>query len=203
MSKALAAPRELASDRDPWTKQPWESHKAFDTFRQYRDMDPATRTLRKLAESLHEARPDRTVDNLEIQAKDWSQKNLWPRRLEAHALHVDQIRLESREALHRRVEKDDLAMADMVLDLVRNTIGPMHDAENGIPLEIADRWLEKAVRIRRLAAGLSTDNVKAGLVITSQDLQRILNRVIDVACDGFVPAELQEEFIKRVVEEST
>lgn len=195
--------RELTSDRDPWTKQPWESHKAFAAFVRYRDMDPATRTLRRLSESLAEEHPDRKAENIEAQLKDWSQHNLWPSRLEAHTLHMDAVRIESREELHRRIERDDLAMSDMVLEMVASTLAPMHERDQGIPLEMADRWMEKAVRMRRLAAGLSTDNVKAGLVITSQDLSRILNRVIDVACDGFVPPEMQEEFIRRITEEAS
>lgn len=192
--------RQLETDREPWEKQPFESWKAFEAFREYRDAGPS-RSLREVAQKTVERSPKRKQESVETQLSRWSSLNRWAERIEAWTLYMDQALVRSREAQVARINEEDLEVGDQLMRLVRNTTDLMDKVEAGIPLELVDRFLTTAVKTRRLAAGMATDHLKAGLSITTQDMARVLNKIVDVACE-FIPPEQREEFIRRVTEEA-
>jgi hypothetical protein len=200
----VAKRRELAEDRDPWTKQPWESWPAFNAFALYRDMGH-TRTLRKVAEHLVEtSTKTRNPISVESQLGGWSAKHRWQERVDAYVLHADQELVDARLEMQTRVIREDV---DVAAKLLRHADSSLDALEtSGMPLgpnEIP-RYVEAASRIRRLAAGLSTDNVRGQLQITMQDLGRVVNAIVVGACEhGFVPEDRQEEFVRWVLEEAS
>lgn len=204
MTTDLAKKRDLAEDRDPWTKQPWESWPAFNAFAIYRDMGH-TRTLRKAAGHVLEtsAKP-RKLESVVHQLADWSQRNRWQERVDAFVVWADQELVDKRLELQASVVRDDLASAGRLRAIADDTLDQI--AELGVPVDpqVAARFIEVASRTSRLSAGLSTENMRGQLQITMQDLGRVVNAIVVGACEnGFVPADRQEEFVRWVLEEAS
>lgn len=197
---ALAKNKELEPGREPWTKQPWESWKAYEAFTMYRDLG-STRTLREVAERIIQGSPKRKQESVERQLGGWSAAHKWVERVDAYVAHMDRALVIARETQVARINEEDLEIGDAMLRIVHNSVDLMDAVGAGIPLELVERWVTTAVKTRRLAAGMATDHLKAGLQITSQDAARILNRAIDIACE-FIQPEQREEYIRRVMEET-
>lgn len=202
-STDLERRKELATDREAWTKQPWESWPAFEAFAVYREMG-ATRTIDRAADFLIETSHSQTKpDTLRRRLGGWSSKHHWVERCEAYELHMDQERLRTREEVQAEIVRQDLETAGKLLRFADTSLD--FHLEGGVPLdaETIPRYVEAASRIRRLAGGLSTDNVRGALTITVQDLGRVVNAIVVGACEkGFVPPELQEDFVRWVMEEA-
>lgn len=116
-------------DREPWTKRPDESSKAFKAFSLYREMDPFDRSLRALAEMDE-------VDAGLRWLKEWSRTHDWQKRLDAYETHLD--RMVQHKSKRRLLDCRSL-LADNMYGLLQVAIGEALDGSTALLKDLLDR----------------------------------------------------------------
>ena len=144
----------------PWERQPEETNKAWNAFRIYRDLDPAERSVQKVADSL-------TVTSTR-HLRDWCSKFEWVSRAGQYDAHMDELKRNQRE-------RERLAASERRIQLAKNMqlVGGAKIQEIGkkiqdalskgealpaISLKDAAALIDAGVKLERLEAGLTTGN---------------------------------------------
>lgn len=186
----IGEPKRLDDDRDPWTKQTWESWKAWEAFELYRDGGP-TRSIRAVAERLSKS---------EGMIGTWSTRNLWQERVEAYVIDQSSKNLATIEDERERIIRDEIRMGDSMMRLATTTTDLMEEMGAGVPLEMVPQFVATASKLRRLSAGLSTENQRGVLQITTADFERVINKLVNGTADLFVEPSRREDYLRWVQE---
>jgi hypothetical protein len=142
----------------PWERQEKETNKAWNAFRIYRDMDPADRSLVKVAQKLGFKYPTQT--------ETWSREKDWVSRAGQYDAHIDELRRNQRE-------RERLAASERRIQIAKNMqlVGGSKIQEIGkaiqeaiqkgeplpaISLKDAALLIDAGVKIERLESGEST-----------------------------------------------
>lgn len=103
------------TDREPWTRQKGESHKAYQAFCLYRDFGP-TRSSRKVAETLSKS---------ETLIRGWCSKWGWVDRAAEYDAHLDQIAVQEEEEARRKASKERREIIAALKGLSRGELNKM------------------------------------------------------------------------------
>lgn len=199
--------RDLAPDRLPWEKQPWESWPSFKAFALYRDLG-LSRSLTKAAQLTVETMPERKRDTVRTQFSAWSGGHRWVERAEAYDLHVDARHREQREGEMGRQNRRYAAAAATVSSALLQRLGDQEPGVDGLTdvqrlakeldLEGITRALMAAQRVERLATGQSTAEIgKSAFGVTTSDAERIFADLVQIALP-FILAERQPLYAQAV-----
>ena len=184
----------------PWEKQENETAKAFNAFRLYRDMEPASRSLAKVAEKLGYSAP--------VMCEGWSRKNDWVSRAGQYDSHVDELKRNQRE-------RERLAASEQRIKIAKNMqfVGGSKIQEIGkkikealdkgkpfpqITLKDAALLIDAGVKIERLESGESTSNVAIEGTILIIDVMKREQELIEIVKEA-IRAEADPETTKRIV----
>lgn len=139
---------------------------------------------------------------------DWSRHHHWVERARQHDAYLDvQQRAARLTEMREMVGRHASLAASMGLLAYRRLHGDEPDTENPAhpihpdeikPREIP-RFVEAAIRGERLAHGLPTDIVKAGLAISRTEVSRIVSQIVALALER-MPEDQHEEFLALVAE---
>ena len=139
-------PIQLATDRDPWERQPGESHKQYSRFRAFLELG-RVRTLKQAAEMLHglgDAIAYRTL-------QQYSYELRWTERAEAHDRDQDRLErvrlLQLRREMWARHRKLAGGLTAKAVERMKN----LKSAEL-TPLDLV-RFLRTAAELERAALG--------------------------------------------------
>jgi hypothetical protein len=171
---------------DPlWERQPWETRKAYERFRAFRDMP--NRELAKVA-TMFGVSADyiRTI----------SPKNLWVERADAWDAHLDRIGIKTTEASVKHAAATtaqkiaDLTAAEWeIWDAAKGRIVALLASGDPKDAQAAAQLIREANKVARLSTGMPTEGVKPGSgqdESRSSDLDAFLDSL--VASDGGRPA---------------
>lgn len=184
-------------DGELWERLKGESRPAFSNFACYRDMGPE-RSMRKTAAEI-----PRDLATLANQAYKYS----WQVRIDAYEDYLDKRRREKLESERERVNRAGMALFEQTqLIAGRRLLGaPARDGKPAVTaldandLDAADvmRMIEVSWRGMRTATGQPTDVIKGFFNITSDDLLRITQGVIEI-CERILPDERRGRFLSEV-----
>lgn len=139
----------------PWEKQENETAKSFNAFRLYRDMEPASRSLAKVAEKLGYSAP--------VMCEGWSRKNDWVSRAASYDSHIDELKRNQRErerlaASERRIQiakNMQLVGGSKIQDIGKKIQEAIQNGQPlpAISLKDAALLIDAGVKIERLECG--------------------------------------------------
>jgi hypothetical protein len=176
-------------DPFPWEKQKGESSKAFEAFRQYRDLG-ITRSLRRVEEILAE---DRTAGPGPSMVRDWSSRWQWVARADAWDREEDRRRRADRDrALADAARTQAMAGTIMLGAALRRMRGdPSNPDAPVLPLDLNDldandvaRLAEVGAKLQRAGLGDTPLDLKGGLLIRAEDAQRLARDLVSLALDS-------------------
>lgn len=137
----------LPYEGQPWTKQPWETQRAFECFCVYRDMG----TGRSLREAYREEAGKDEVKQVSSHWARWSSDHNWVERAEAWDQHILERKRKERE---REIEEMYDRHINAAQQLFAKAYQRIMNADDGeMSLEEARRALSEAVEIERRARG--------------------------------------------------
>lgn len=139
-------PLRLSDDRDPWERQPGESHRQYSRFRTYMELGRG-RTLKQAAEMLHAVGDQVGYRSLQ----QYGYMGRWTERAEAHDRDQDRLERERllvlrREMLARHRKIASGLMAKAIARLTALQPGDL------TPLDIV-RFVREATTLERAALG--------------------------------------------------
>ena len=132
----------------PWERQPGEPARAYAAFTIYRDLPPAERSIRAVAERLGGHRSEkgrRSTRPLER----WSTRWRWVERAAAFDAELDRRRREAMLKEARETQERHLRMARAMLTIVARRLQQIDPAE--LTPKDAARWVQVAAELERLA----------------------------------------------------
>jgi hypothetical protein len=132
------------ADVDPWDRQPGESARAYEAFRNYRDAGP-DRSLRKTADALHR---NRTL------MERWSANWGWVVRADAWDKEQDRLHQVELAKARRRMALSHARIAGAMQAKIVQRLQTIH-AEDLTPGQLVS-WLQVATTVERLALGEAT-----------------------------------------------
>lgn len=132
----------LATDRDPWERQPGETHKMYGRFETYRDLPPSERSYKTVAKSYG-------TSLVTIQKQGSSHR--WQERVAAWDNHDNAMRRAKLRERDTELCRAQMEIARAASAIAVKTIQSM--AENGETLDATTlpRWVEMIERLRRIA----------------------------------------------------
>lgn len=145
-------------ERDPWERQKGESLRAFEGFRQYRDMDPLDRSIRKCVRQNH---PPEKYKRLVETFKRWSAENDWVKRVEAWDDEVDRAtratHMNALKEMRERHVKAGRAMQQLAVVAMERVRHAMDRSEKYVPPPgVVPQLMTQGTQIERLALGEPT-----------------------------------------------
>lgn len=148
----------LDLDRPLYDQQPLETDRSYAAFLAYRNLPPATRTLRLAAAEFYD---EATTGNVR-QMQEWSRINRWQER--AHAFDVDEanrladeLRADVVAMRTRHAQIASVALAKVVDKLNNADVASMSWRDMAYMLDIA-------VKVERLSRGESSTSFDVGVV---------------------------------------
>lgn len=163
-------------DPDPWERQPYDTDESWEVFRVYRDQAPPRRGVLVSIRG-------RAQDPVKVSR--WYRSHFWKERARAFDLHLDSIRVEEQEDLHRQTAHEVAAAHMGILansrDLVAREIEKLRAtiiASEGevIRPQTLLRFAEMVIKLDRLIRGESTERIDTNgpdlSSVSSEDLER-------------------------------
>ena len=172
----------------PWERQPGEPVRSYRAFARYRDLDPDGRGLGMVATEMH-------LDYDTVWR--WRTKWRWVERVNAWDQEVDrrvsQAALKSIEKMNERHVGIAQMMQTKAIERLRR-----HDAQSLSNRDL-ERWVDRSVRVERLARGLNDNAAPQINVAVSQQQGQIAAAKAEAGIVGSIsemlaarPGRLQE-----------
>jgi hypothetical protein len=194
----------LAPDLETWERQPKEPDKAWEAFVLYRDMG-GRRSYEKVRQQL--GKPSGYVRQIEV----WGVKWRWVERVYHHDLATDRAELERMTEQRAGMKLKHVRIADRIEDAVEARLtGGEITLEDGTVVNVdaldPNRWgvgsivmlLELAHKMKLLAHGEATDHVRGVFMLSTADVSRLIEGVIQVAYDFWGTDPRWGMFIEQV-----
>lgn len=140
------SPFVLSDSVQPWERQPSESAIAYRAFQIFRDLEPAKRSLPKVAEILGQGGSS---------VSGFSRHNLWRQRAAAWDFHLNRARLAQSEMYQLDMSARHAEIAKMMLERVRERLATVKF--NTLDHKTVAAWLEIGMQAERLSRGLNPE----------------------------------------------
>jgi hypothetical protein len=154
----------------PWERQPAEDDEQWRCFQNFRDQVPPRR--------MAHAGVKRAAD-----LSTWYNDHRWKERAAAYDRHLDEIRREQREAIHKLTEQEratrqlgQLAMVQDIIDLELSKLwadAKRSEAFGLVKVSDLNKLLNSAITLERLVRGQSTENVAVDIDLEKLSVEEL------------------------------
>ena len=151
MPLALYNPAGWPEQPDPWERRQGESPPAWAAFQVYRDMRVGERSARQVA---------KMIGKSYTLISRWCATHDWVARTAAWDAEQDRVALRARKDEIERINRQDIALADKMLEAADRAIPAAERVLAGQPHALQE-WVKTATKVRRDAAGIAEPDKRA------------------------------------------